>query len=141
MEVVPNIQSSTMEAIPNSLSAPLPQKKYHLHIDIEPDYEPAFKRRRRDGLQPTVAGKEQMRSLGLKHIDLWCDSSLYPIEPFKWSHPPFSNPTTLLKFVGDGHNGLLGYCNALRGESAAYSRQIRLQMEEISEEQGTTSTG
>lgn len=132
MEAIPNSQSLTTESVPSSQSAPLPQKKYHLHIDIEPGYEPAFKRRSRNGLQPTVAAKEQMRSLGLKHIDLWCDCSLYPIEPFKWSHPPFSNPTTLLKFVGDGHSGLLGYCNALRGEAATYSCQIRLLMEEIS---------
>ena len=29
--------------------------------------------------------------------------------------PNFSNATTLLKFAGEGHKGLLGYCNSLLG--------------------------
>ena len=53
-----------------------------------------------------------MRKGGLQHIDLWCDGRIYPTCVIKNSTPPFSNPTTLLKFVGDGINGLYGYVSA-----------------------------
>ena len=90
-------------------------KKYHLHIDLGMEYEPIQKRRRQNEVlsTPSLSDKANMRLSGLKHIDLWCDGSLYPIDPQTISHPPFSNPTSLLRFTGDGITGLLGYCNSI----------------------------
>lgn len=66
-----------------------------------------------------------MRLSGLKHIDLWCDGSLYPIDPQTISHAPFSNPTSLLQFIGDGITGLLGYCNSI--STTAQSERLHSQ--------------
>ena len=88
---------------------------YHLHIDLGMEYEPIQKRRRQNEVlsTPSLSDKANMRLSGLKHIDLWCDGSLYPIDRQTISHPCFSNPTSLLRFIGDGVIGLLGYCNSI----------------------------
>lgn len=69
--------------------------------------------------------------MGLKHVDLWCDGHLYPLDPRRFSHPPFSTPTSLLRFVGDGTDGLLGYCRALSTEAVAQRSQLQMQYAEI----------
>lgn len=89
-------------------------KKHHLHIYLGMGYEPLQKCKRSNNevlLNPS--DKADMRLSRLKHIDLWCDGSLYPIDPQTVSHPPFSNPTNLLRFTGDGVKGLLGYCKSI----------------------------
>lgn len=50
---------------------------------------------------------------GKQGISIFGDDSLYPKDPYTISTPPFSNPTTLLRFVGDGKKGLLDYCKAI----------------------------
>ena len=85
--------------------------KYHLHIDLDHVYSPLQKRRGGDHIPETT--KISLREEGAQHVDLWCDGSLYPQDPYTNSTPPFSNPTTLLRFAGDGNKGLLGYCNAI----------------------------
>ena len=85
--------------------------RYHLHIDLDREYEPVQKKNTPATL--SRLGKENLRVTGKKHIDLWCDGHLYPNNSLTNASPNFSNPTSLLKFVGDGHNGLLGYCNSL----------------------------
>ena len=96
------------------------QKKrlHHLHIDLEEQYAPAQKRRKATVLN--AQQRENMRGEGLQHIDLWCDGSIYPKCPVKNSTPPFVNPTTLLRFVGDGQNGLLGYISAQSAFAETY---------------------
>jgi len=49
------------------------------------------------------------RELQEKHLDLWVDGSLYPIDPITEKHPPFSFVKDVLEFIGDGENGFLGY--------------------------------
>ena len=89
--------------------------KYHLHIDLDNVYAPLQKRRGGNNISETL--KAQLREGGAKHVDLWCDGSLYPKDPCTLSTPPFSNPTSLLRFIGDGKNGLLGYCKAISAMS------------------------
>ena len=43
---------------------------------------------------------------------------LYPKDPFQKSTPLFKDITSLLNFVGDGHNGLLGYTQILEASSS-----------------------
>ena len=85
--------------------------KYHLHIDLEAEYEPLHKWNTNNIL--TSAEKESARREAKKHIDIWSDGSIYPIDPTTMSTPNFNNASSLLRFVGDGAFGLLGYCNHL----------------------------
>ncbi len=98
------------------LTPPNPNAKYHLHIDLDHAYTPLKKRRGGDHISETV--KTTLREGGARHVDLWCDGSLYPKDPHTNSTPPFSNPTTLLRFVGDGKEGLLNYCKSISTMSA-----------------------
>ena len=91
---------------------------YHLHIDLEREYEHVQKKNNVRTL--TRLDKENMRISGKKHVDLWCDGKLYPKNPLNNSSPSFSNPSSLLRFIGDGHGGLLGYCNDLSSHAETF---------------------
>ena len=52
------------------------------------------------------------------------DGSLYPHDPQTGAPPPFQNITQVIKFLGDGHNGLLGYCQRLYD---SYSQELAQQ--------------
>ena len=95
------------------------RRKYHLHIDLDTEYEPFQKRgnKNRNSAHTTSTDIANMRLSGHKHIDLWCDGRLYPIDPKTQSHPPFSNPTNVLQFIGNGEEGFLGYCKAISSTS------------------------
>ena len=72
---------------------------------------------------------------GAKAIDLCTDGHLYPADPpISGAPPPFRNITALMKFVGDGFNGLLGYCRRLHMlwlDEAATKRQTQLALEQL----------
>ena len=55
---------------------------------------------------------------GKKNVDLWVDARLYPLHPPLQATPPFRDLTSFLKFLGDGENGLLGYCKRLSTSEA-----------------------
>ena len=82
--------------------------KYTLHIDLPIEYS-SFQ---------SVTGKknplpEDMQCIyneAPKSLDFWCNGSIYPPDPLTNSPPPFFKPTCFLRYVGDGYNGLLGYC-------------------------------
>lgn len=84
---------------------------YHLHIELEDEYEPIRKRNRVSVASP--AAIQTMRLEGRKHLDLWTDGRLYPIDPLRGSTPPFYNCSSLMRFIGDGYGGLLGYTHNL----------------------------
>lgn len=84
--------------------------KFRLHVDLERDY--ATLRSSRSNEETNVA-VQTLRSQGRKCIDLWTDGSIYPIDPITNAPPNFCNVTTFLRFLGDGANGLLGYCRRL----------------------------
>ena len=78
----------------------------------------------------SIEQRDMMQKGGLQHIDLWCDGSIYPTCIIGNSTPPFSNPTTLSKFVGDGMNGLYGYISAQCNNANMY-KSLYLQEEAI----------
>lgn len=80
---------------------------YHLHIELEDEYQPIRKRNKISVVSP--AAIQTMRLEERKHLDLWTDGRLYPIDPIKKSTPPFYNCSSLMRFIGDGYGGLLGY--------------------------------
>ena len=80
---------------------------YHLHIELEKEYEPVRKRSKNSTV--SLQDIQALRYQGKKHIDIWSDGRLYPVDPVSRTTPPFSNCTSLLRYLGDGANGLLGY--------------------------------
>lgn len=83
--------------------------KWRLHVDLEREYASLRSSRVAHG----VDDLPRLRVQGCKALDLWTEGALYPRDPFTGKHPTFCNPTMMLRFVGDGLNGLLGYCNRL----------------------------
>ena len=59
--------------------------------------------------------ENQKRIEGAKNVDLWAKGELFPIDPTTNSCPDFKSVTGLVKFLCNGKNGLLGYCENLRG--------------------------
>ena len=82
-------------------------RKFRLHVDLEAAY--ATLRSSRVSQNAPLA-LHQLRMQGHKANDLWTDGSLYPMDPLSGAPPMFRNITMLLRFIGDGYNGLLGYC-------------------------------
>ena len=80
---------------------------YHLHCELDKEYEPLQKRGRRTYI--SSSDLQSLRLQGKKNIDLWTDGTLYPIDPMLGSAPAFFNITSLLRFAADGYAGLLGY--------------------------------
>lgn len=104
------LQDHNPNNIPN-----LPKRKYHLHIDLEDEYAPLQKKTKNNTL--SSADKEIARLSGKKHIDIWTDGKIYPIDPTTISPPNFTNVSSLLRFAGEGNAGLLGYCHHLTESS------------------------
>lgn len=83
-------------------------RKYRLHIDLEPEYSAL-----RAAIRVQVNGEQYLRSIGCKALNLWTDGNIYPLDPLTNAPPPFRNITMLVRFIGDGHHGLLAYCRRL----------------------------
>ena len=105
------------------------RKLYHLHIDLDKDYEPARKRGKNTSLSSN--DMNLLRYQGKKHIDLWSDGRLYPIDPTTKSVPPFLNCSSLLEYVGDGAKGLLGYTLNLAGDRDIVKLENHLLQQEM----------
>lgn len=84
---------------------------YHLHIDLSREYEPLCKKNKEHTI--SEASKENLRAEGKKSVDLWVDGRMYPKHPITGSTPPFKDITSLVNYVGDGHDGLYGYTRHL----------------------------
>ena len=87
------------------------KRKYHLHVDLDFEYQPIVKRN--TNARVTEMEKEHLRHSAKKHIDIWSEGKIYPADPTTLCAPNFSTVTSLLMFAGDGYNGLLGYCHHL----------------------------
>ena len=46
-------------------------------------------------------------------MDHWIEECLYPKDPSLNVHPPFTNLRSFLQYIGNGKQGLLGYCKRL----------------------------
>lgn len=103
--------------------------KYRLQVDLEIEYATLRSRH----VAPNIS-YDQLRMQGAKAIDLWVDGNLYPPDPISGAPPPFKNITTFVKFVGDGSNGLLGYCRRLHMlwlDEAAAKRQTQFAFDQL----------
>ena len=82
--------------------------KYTLHIDLPVEYSSFQSLTGKKNMLPEEM--QQIYNQAPKSLDIWCNGSIYPLDPLTNSSPPFFKPTGFLKYVGDGYNGLLGYC-------------------------------
>lgn len=104
--------------------------KFRLHVDLDREYATL----RTCRIANTQAHLVQLRMQGSKALDLWTDGCLYPIDPLTNAPPSFQNITTLLRFVGNGFNGLLGYCLRLQSimlHESRRRRDIEVQLEKL----------
>ena len=85
--------------------------KFHMNIKLSPEYATTRSLNQRVLRDVEEANKLQME--GKKHIDLWIDGSIYPRDPLTGRYLGFASIHDLVRFVGDGDNGLFGYCSRL----------------------------
>ena len=90
-------------------------RKFHMNIKLSPEY--ATWRSANHMALRDANEAHRLRIEGKKNIDLWTDGSLYPKDPSTGRSPPFYSVHDLIRFVGDGMNGLLGYCTNLNQSS------------------------
>ncbi|MCO5571276.1 hypothetical protein L7F22_025014 [Adiantum nelumboides] len=69
----------------------------------------------------TLPSSNKRRAQGEKNVDLWTEGCLYPKDPSLNVHLPFTNIPSLLQYVGNGEQGLLGYCKRLNRHEIAWS--------------------
>ena len=103
--------------------------KFRLQVELETEYATLRSRH-----VPRNISYDQLQMQGAKAIDLWIDGDTYPVDPISGAPPPFKNITALMKFIGDGFNGLLGYCRRLHMlwlDEAATTRQTKLALEQL----------
>ena len=67
---------------------------YHLHVELNRDYEPLCKRNKPNIISEAL--KNSYRFQDHKNIDLWVDGKLYPVDSLRKSTPPFKDVTLLL---------------------------------------------
>ena len=101
-----------------------PKSTYHLHVDVDPNYQPLQKRNRAKHL--SYQQMDQRRLQGEHHLDLWTDGRLYPKNPQTNAPPPFCNVTSLLHFTGDGKQGLLGYIQNIESKASSLEKVIEV---------------
>ena len=79
---------------------------YHLHVEHDREYESLCKHNR---VAIFDASKNAFKLQVYKHIELWVDGRIYPMDSTWKSIPPFKDITSLLHFVGNGYRvgGLL----------------------------------
>lgn len=103
--------------------------KIRLQVDLETEYATLRSRH----VAPNIS-YDQLRMQGAKAIDLWIDGNLYPLDPISGAPPPFKSIASFFKFVGDGFNGLLGYCRRLHMlwlDEAAGKRQTQFDFDQL----------
>lgn len=94
-------------------------RKFHLNIKLNQEYATTRSVYQRSLSCANEA--QHLRNEGKKHIDLWTDGSLYPPDPKTGRYPSFHTPHDLIRFVGDGEDGLLGYSSRLSQSHINYA--------------------
>lgn len=94
------------------------RKKFSTHIELEPEYRSIKSYIGSTGKKFISEDlKLELRRENKKCIDLWVDGMLYPTDPATGNHIPCTNLHTFLRYVGDGYDGLLGYCKRLEAKN------------------------
>ena len=88
------------------------RENYTIYIEVDQNMAPLHKR---NSHKIRGVDENQKRIEGAKNVDLWAKGELFPIDPTTNSCPDFKSVTGLVRFLCNGKNGLLGYCENLRG--------------------------
>lgn len=70
-------------------------------------------------LQPSKSSFLDRRVAGDTNLDLWLDKTIYPMNSSTRRRPNFCDVKTLLEFVEEGMQGLLGYILGLMNPKTA----------------------
>lgn len=90
------------------------QEVYTTSTILPSQYRPLIERGKSLASQTPRSEFPAKRKAGATNIDLWLDGSVYPTNPVTQLLPPFRDMKSMLCFIGDGVNSLLGYVTALQ---------------------------
>ena len=97
---------------------------YKAQASIATKYAPLVQRGKFLHQQESKSTFAEKQKAGYTNIDLWCDGSIYPIDPRSRKRPKFNSLKGLLEFVGDGEDGLFGYLKSIEGQSFSLSQYL-----------------
>lgn len=105
--------------------------KYHVNLLLDAQYASTHSLGNRGSCKNTM---HNLRVQGKRHIDLWVDGNLYPLDLATQKNSPFRTMHGLVRYVRDGMDGLLGYCNRLNHFQSATLQACefrRVQLEQL----------
>ena len=108
--------------ISNDLPVPSSTRSTNVNLRLPIEFAPT-KKNDENASQPAFV----RRSRGETNVDLWLDGGLYPKDPLVGCHPTFHTLPSLIKYVGEGEHGLLGYCKRLDSNHACALAWFRQQ--------------
>ena len=112
----------SLRDISNESPAPSSVRSTNVNLRLPIEFAPT-KKNDENASQPASV----RRSRGETNVDLWLDGGLYPKDPLVGCHPTFRTLPSLIKYVGEGERGLLGYCKRLDSNHACASAWFRQQ--------------
>lgn len=106
-------------------------KKYDIHIKLDYEYRSTISYIGSTGRKLINEGlKAQFREEKRKCVDLWVDGMLYPVDPLTKRNIPSTNLCSFLRYVGDGEDGLLGYCRRLDSKTSIEVLQLKEKLQQ-----------
>ncbi len=106
----------------NDSLAPSSAWSTNIHLRLPIEFSPTNKNDKNASQPASVR-----RSCGETNVDLWLDGGLYPKDPLVGCHLMFRTLPSLIKYVGEGESGLLGYCKRLDFKHAGASTWLQQQ--------------
>lgn len=91
---------------------------YKIQVTLDPKYRSLVVRGRMIHKQLAQSTFPEKRKAGDSNLDLWLDGRIYPVDPLNGKRPKFHDVKSLLEYVGDGENGMLGHANRLENSDA-----------------------
>lgn len=107
---------------------------YKIQVSLNPKYRSLIVRGRLIHEQTSRSMFPEKRKAGDSNLDLWLDGRIYPVDPSTGKRPRFHDVKSILEFVGDGENGLLGYTCSLQNSNTEVSRRVVVDREKSDNE-------
>jgi len=107
---------------------------YKIQASLNPKYRSLIIRGRLIHEQISKSTFPEKGKAGDYNLDLWLDGSIYPMDPSTGKRPRFYDVKSMLEFVGDGENGLLGYSHGLQNSNTEISRRAVIDRERSNNE-------
>ena len=98
-------------------------KKYTIAIEVDQNMA-LLQKRNNPKIRGMSDNDNQKIREGAKNVDLWAKGELFPIDPTTNSHRDFKSVIGLVKFLCNGNNGLLGYCENIKGTCKYLEKKV-----------------